>query len=83
MSSSNTDIRGIPASYALYKMPGEPNGTYAVVKVLDVPTKPEILDTPLHLCDRSQLITQHRLGNNELPHREAVIAATRPDDREL
>jgi hypothetical protein len=26
-------------------------------------------DTPLHLCDPSKLITQHRLGNHELPHR--------------
>ena len=73
MSSSNTDIHGIPASYAIYQMPGEPEGTYAVVKILDVPddscAMPEILDTPLHLCDRSQLITQHRMGNNELPHR--------------
>jgi len=73
MSSSNTDIHGIPASYAIYQMPGEPEGTYAVVKILDVPddscAMPVILDTPLHLCDRSQLITQHRMGNNELPHR--------------
>lgn len=76
MSLSNTDIHGIPASYGLYQMPGEPEGTYAVVKILDVPddyntncAMPETLDTPLHLCDRSQLITQHRMGNNELPHR--------------
>ena len=74
MSSSNTDIRGIPASYAIYHMPGEPDGTYAVVKVVDVPedhnsiVKPHS-DTPLHLCDRSKLVTQHRLGNGELPHR--------------
>ena len=74
MSSSNTDIHGIPESYALYHMPGEPDGTYAVVKVVDVPedhnsiVKPHS-DTPLHLCDRSKLVTQHRLGNGELPHR--------------
>ena len=70
----NTDIHGIPASYALYKMPGEPEGTYSVVKVVDVPDSTPtrsatISDTPLHLCDPSKLITQHRLGNHELPHR--------------
>lgn len=68
-----TDIHGVPASYALYKMPGDPDGTYAVVKVVDVPEKqvkpkPKT-DTPLHLCDRSQLITQHRNGDHDAPHR--------------
>ena len=77
MSSSNTDIHGIPASYALYQMPGESDGTYAVVKVIDVPddsttksdSKTLTSDTPLHLCDRSQLITQHRNGDQNAPHR--------------
>ena len=74
MSASNTDIHGIPASYALYQMPGEPDGTYSVVKVVDVPDDnnyvvPLQSNTPMHLCDRSKLITQHRLGNSELPHR--------------
>ena len=78
MSVSNTDINGIPASYALYQMPGDPAGTYSVVKVVDVPDVPSSSgsnslplhsDTPLHLCDRSKLIMQHRLGNSELPHR--------------
>jgi hypothetical protein len=78
MSASNTDIHGIPASYALYQMPGDPDGTYSVVKVVDVPDVPSSSgsnsfplhsDTPLHLCDRSKLIMQHRLGNSELPHR--------------
>lgn len=73
-SSSNTDIHGIPASYAFYRMPGEPDdGTYSVVKVVDVPTTTGTLrmksDTPLHLCDPSKMVTQHRLGNHELPHR--------------
>jgi len=76
MSASNTDIHGIPASYALYKMPGEPDGTYAVVKVVDVPDDndnnyvvPLHSDTPMHLCDRSKLITQHRNGDQNAPHR--------------
>lgn len=72
-SSSNTDIHGIPASYALYQIPGEPDGTYSVVKVVDVPpptgTSQIRSDTPMHLCDSSKLVTQHRLGNHELPHR--------------
>ena len=77
MSSSNTDINGVPASYALYQMPGEPEGTYSVVKVVDVPDDHTEIqnrpvpqpDTPLHLCDRSQLITQHRNGDHDAPHR--------------
>ncbi len=70
-----TDIHGIPASYALCQVPGEPDGTYSVVKVVDVPSHDNLInnslhsDTPMHLCDRSKLITQHRLGNSELPHR--------------
>ena len=28
-----------------------------------------IADTPLHLCNPANLITQHRLGNHDLPHR--------------
>ena len=70
MSASNTDIHGIPASYALYQMPGESEGTYAVVKVLDVPDcKTLTSNTPLHLCDRSKLITQHRNDDPNAPHR--------------
>jgi len=75
MSASNTDIHGIPASYALYQMPGEPEGTYSVVKVMDVPSADNVInhslhsDTPLHLCDRSKLITQHRNGDQNAPHR--------------
>lgn len=74
-SAFKTDIHGIPASYALYQVPGEPDGTYAVVKVVDVPDDHNSTrtttrsDTPMHLCDRSKLITQHRMGNHELPHR--------------
>jgi len=70
-----TDIHGIPASYALCQVPGEPDDTYSVVKVVDVPSHDNLInnslhsDTPMHLCDRSKLITQHRLGNSELPHR--------------
>jgi len=71
-----TDIHGIPASYALCQVPGEPDGTYAVVKVLDIPDSIPIptttttkSDTPLHLCDRSKLITQHRNGDPAAPHR--------------
>lgn len=70
-----TDIHGLPASYALCQVPGEPDGTYAVIKMLDVPEEYDSTrtttrsDTPLHLCDRSRLITQHRMGNHELPHR--------------
>ena len=73
-----TDIHGIPASYALCQMPGEPDGTYALVKVLDIhdstpipTTRPPTTrsDTPMHLCDRSKLITQHRNGDPAAPHR--------------
>ena len=79
---SKTDIHGIPASYAICQVPGEPGGTYAVVKVLDVPddydstltttssrNPSSMSDTPLHLCDRSKLITQHRNGDQNAPHR--------------
>ena len=72
MSSSNTDIHGIPASYALCQMPGESDGTYSVVKVVDVPSPnhhTKHANTPLHLCDPSKLVTQHRLGNHDLPYR--------------
>jgi hypothetical protein len=56
-------------------MPGEPDGTHAVVRVVDVPDNHNHRipttrsDTPLHLCDRSKLITQHRMGNHKLPYR--------------
>lgn len=75
--TSTTDIKGM--SYALYQMPGDTDGTYAVVRVLNVPddtgqpmnqSPPSVrADTPLHLCDPSKLVTQHRLGNHSLPHR--------------
>ena len=71
-----SDIKGM--SYALYQTPGDPDGTYAVVRVLNVPdTTAQPLpsstttgaDTPLHLCEPSKLITQYRNGDHELPHR--------------
>ena len=77
-------IHGIPTSFALYQMPGEPDGTYAVVKVLNVPSnetnanetnanetneKKPYSNTPLHLCDPSKLLTQYRMGNLDLPYR--------------
>lgn len=75
--TSTADIKGM--SYALYQMPGDTDGTYAVVRVLNVPddtgqpmnqSPPSVrADTPLHLCDPSKLVTQHRLGNHSLPHR--------------
>jgi len=45
--------------------------TYAVVRVLNVPNETDNMnpDTALHLCDPSKLMTQHRLGNPELPCR--------------
>lgn len=39
------------------------------MRVLNVPASQSPVTTPLHLCDPSKLITQHRLGNHELPHR--------------
>ena len=58
-------------AYALYKMAGDE--TFKVVRVLNVPDEDGTInvnpDTPLHLCDPAKLITQHRLGNHELPHR--------------
>ena len=55
-------------------MPGDAEGTYAVVKVLNVPDANETpqnqnQDTPLYLCDPSKLVTQHRLDNHDLPFR--------------
>ena len=54
----------MPISEAIYR-------TYAVGRVLNVPNETDNVnpDTPLHLCDPSKLITQHRLGNHSLPHR--------------
>ena len=72
--NNNNNNTGIPLSYALYQMPGDAEGTYAVIRVLNVPdanerneTQPQ--DMPLHLCDPSKLVTQHRLGNHDLPFR--------------
>jgi hypothetical protein len=70
-----TDVNGLPGlsglAYALYKMAGDE--TFKVVRVLNVPDEDGTInvnpDTPLHLCDPAKLITQHRLGNHELPHR--------------
>ena len=51
-------------------------GESHIVRVLNVPKKNEnsnqsfdIQDTPLHLCDPSKLLTQHRLGDHNLPYR--------------
>jgi hypothetical protein len=73
-TNMNPDIKGM--TYALYQMPGDTDGTYAVVRVLNVPdttttttSNTNSADTPLHLCEPSKLITQHRLGNHELPYR--------------
>jgi hypothetical protein len=68
-------LSGLPGlsglAYALYKMAGDE--TFKVVRVLNVPDEDGTInvnpDTPLHLCDPAKLITQHRLGNHELPHR--------------
>lgn len=76
---------GLPAglTYALCKLPDD--GTYAMVRVLNVPAENGTInvnpDTPLHLCDPSKLITQHRLGNHALPHR--TIDPTMYDDSEI
>jgi hypothetical protein len=50
---------------------GEAADGYAVVRVFNVPDEVRNVnpDTPMHLCDPSKLITQHRLGNHSLPHR--------------
>ena len=66
MQSSGV-IQGM--SHAICPIPGEPEGTYAVVRVLNVPDTATATALPLHLCDPAKLITQHRLGNHELPHR--------------
>jgi hypothetical protein len=71
MQSNSSAIQGM--THAICPIPGEPEGTYAVVRVLNVPDTATATATtttlPLHLCDPSKLITQHRLGNHELPHR--------------
>jgi hypothetical protein len=71
---TNGGIKGM--SHAICQIPGEPDGTYSVVRVLNVPTTAtatatanHCADTPLHLCDPSKLITQHRMGDHGLPHR--------------
>jgi hypothetical protein len=67
MADVVTGLSGL--AYALYKTAGDE--TFKVVRVLNVPDEETNVnpDTPLHLCDPSKLITQHRLGNHELPHR--------------
>jgi len=67
MQSNSGAIQGM--THAICPIPGEPEGPYAVVRVLNVPASQSPVTTPLHLCDPSKLITQHRLGNHELPHR--------------
>jgi hypothetical protein len=72
MQSNSSAIQGM--THAICPIPGEPEGTYTVVRVLNVPHQDDAErsvnpDTPLHLCDPAKLITQHRLGNHELPHR--------------
>lgn len=85
------EINGM--SHAICQIPGESDGMYAIVRVLNVPStqstttqttttpttpiSPTLIatvaatagDTPLHLCDPSKLITQHRLGDHSLPYR--------------
>jgi hypothetical protein len=82
-SNGNNGNNGLPAglTYALCKLPDD--GTYAMVRVLNVPADERNVnpDTPLHLCDPSKLITQHRLGNHALPHR--TIDPTMYDDSEI
>ena len=83
--NGNNGNNGLPAglTYALCKLPDD--GTYAMVRVLNVPADNGTInmnpDTPLHLCDPSKLITQHRLGNHALPHR--TIDPTMYDDSEI
>ena len=83
--NGNNGNNGLPAglTYALCKLPDD--GTYAMVRVLNVPAENGAInvnpDTPLHLCDPSKLITQHRLGNHALPHR--TIDPTMYDDSEI
>ena len=84
-NNGNNGNNGLPAglTYALCKLPDD--GTYAMVRVLNVPADNGTInmnpDTPLHLCDPSKLITQHRLGNHALPHR--TIDPTMYDDSEI
>jgi hypothetical protein len=74
-NNGNNGNNGLPRlpglAHALYKVSGDE--TYTVVRVLNVPDEDGTInvnpDTPMHLCDPSKLITQHRLGNHELPHR--------------
>ena len=66
-TSGRNDISNI-----LCQLPEEPEGTYAVVRVLNVPTTEttsHYADTPAHLCDPTKMITQHRLGDHGLPYR--------------
>ena len=83
--NGNNGNNGLPAglTYALCKLPDD--GTYAMVRVLNVPADNGTInmnpDTPLHLCDPSKLITQYRLGNHALPHR--TIDPTMYDDSEI
>lgn len=79
------DVTGLSGlAYALYKMAGDE--TFKVVRVLNVPDEDGTInvnpDTPLHLCDPSKLITQHRLGNHELPHRTIDPAMYEPSEIE-
>ena len=65
------EIKGI--SHVLCQVPGE-HGTYAIGRIFDVPSSESThtspcTDTPLHLCDPTKLITQHRLGDHSLPYR--------------
>jgi hypothetical protein len=82
MADVVTGLSGL--AYALYKMAGDE--TFKVVRVLNVPDEDGTInvnpDTPLHLCDPSKLITQHRLGNHELPHRTIDPAMYEPSEIE-
>jgi hypothetical protein len=85
-----TNINGIPAKYVLAKNPNDPSGdSCVVVKVLEVGDRDahpnpirvpssyisyNFSDTPLHLCDPTNLVTQYRRGDHSLPHRTIDIS---------
>lgn len=83
-NNGNNGLPELPAglTYALCKLPDD--GTYAMVRVLNVPADERNVnpDTPMHLCDPSKLITQHRLGNHDLPHRTIDPAMYEPSEIE-
>lgn len=77
-SNHTTTINGLPATYARIKTH---DGSYVIVKVLDIPEGSAIQEPPLPPNNANKVIKQHRCGDPALPHR--IIDPSLYDECEL